>query len=163
MLGLVPRLALTKHGTWLFSEVAARIDPWLMRCSTGRVNLAAGLLPVVLLTVRGARSGLERTVPLVYFADRDDVILIASSFGRPLSGLVPQHQGQSRGHAGGQGPAAPASLRVRPTERIARVFTSWPSSCTPDTATTRSGLLGYGTFRCCGWRRSRSRSPTPHA
>jgi hypothetical protein len=64
-LGLVTRFALTKPGTWLFSEVAARIDPWLMRRSAGRVNLAAGLLPVVLLTVRGARSGVERTVPMV--------------------------------------------------------------------------------------------------
>ena len=83
LLGLVTRFALTKPGTWLFSEVAARIDPWLMRRSAGRVNLAAGLLPVVLLTVRGARTGAERTVPLVYFTDGGEVILIASSFGRP--------------------------------------------------------------------------------
>jgi deazaflavin-dependent oxidoreductase (nitroreductase family) len=83
LLGLVTRFALTKPGTWLFSEVAARIDPWLMRRSAGRVNLAAGLLPVVLLSVRGARTGVERTVPLVYFTDGDDVVLIASSFGRP--------------------------------------------------------------------------------
>ena len=82
-LGAVTRFALTKPGTWLFSEVAAKIDPVLMRASRGRVNLAAGLLPVVLLTVRGARSGVERTVPLVYFTDDDEVILIASSFGRP--------------------------------------------------------------------------------
>jgi deazaflavin-dependent oxidoreductase (nitroreductase family) len=82
-LGPVTRLALTKPGTWLFSEIAARIDPWLMRRSAGRMNLVAGLLPVVLLSVRGARSGLERTVPLVYFTDGGDVILIASSFGRP--------------------------------------------------------------------------------
>ncbi len=83
LLGLVTRFALTKPGTWLFSEVAARIDPWLMRRSAGRVNLAAGLLPIVLLTVRGARTGVERTVPLVYFTDGGEVVLIASSFGRP--------------------------------------------------------------------------------
>jgi deazaflavin-dependent oxidoreductase (nitroreductase family) len=83
LLGLVTRFALTRPGTWLFSEVAARIDPWLMRRSAGRVNLAAGLLPIVLLTVRGARTGVERTVPLVYFTDGGEVVLIASSFGRP--------------------------------------------------------------------------------
>jgi deazaflavin-dependent oxidoreductase (nitroreductase family) len=83
LLGLVTRFALTRPGTWLFSKVAARIDPWLMRRSGGRVNLAAGLLPVVLLSVRGARTGVERTVPLVYFTDGGEVILIASSFGRP--------------------------------------------------------------------------------
>jgi deazaflavin-dependent oxidoreductase (nitroreductase family) len=54
-----------------------------MRRSAGRVNLAAGLLPVVLLSVRGAQTGVERTVPLVYFTDGGEVILIASSFGRP--------------------------------------------------------------------------------
>jgi deazaflavin-dependent oxidoreductase (nitroreductase family) len=83
MLGLVTRFALTRPGTWFFSKVAARIDPWLMRRSAGRVNLAAGLLPVVLLSVRGAQTGVERTVPLVYFTDGGEVILIASSFGRP--------------------------------------------------------------------------------
>ena len=47
------------------------------------MSSSAGLLPVVLLTTRGARSGLDRTVPLVYFTDSEEVILIASSFGRP--------------------------------------------------------------------------------
>ncbi|HEX4482505.1 MAG TPA: nitroreductase/quinone reductase family protein [Solirubrobacteraceae bacterium] len=77
------RVALSKPGTWFYSEVAARVDPWLVRASRGRVSSAAGMLPIVLLTARGARSGVERTVPLVYFTDGDDVILMASSFGRP--------------------------------------------------------------------------------
>jgi len=75
--------ALTRVGTWFYSKVAARVDPALMRATRGRVNLGARLVPIVLLTVRGAKSGIERTVPLVYFTDGDDVIVIASSFGRP--------------------------------------------------------------------------------
>jgi deazaflavin-dependent oxidoreductase (nitroreductase family) len=82
-LGLVTRVALTKPGTWLSSEVIARIDPWLMRRSGGRLTVMGGLLPVVLLSVRGAKTGVERTVPLVYFTDAGEVVLIASSFGRP--------------------------------------------------------------------------------
>jgi deazaflavin-dependent oxidoreductase (nitroreductase family) len=82
-LGLATRIALTKPGTWFYSKVAARIDPWLVRKSRGRVSSIRGVLPVVLLTARGARTGQERTVPLVYFTDGDEVILIASSFGRP--------------------------------------------------------------------------------
>jgi deazaflavin-dependent oxidoreductase (nitroreductase family) len=39
-------------------------------------------MPLVLLAVRGRKSGELRTVPLVYFTDGDDVILVASSFGR---------------------------------------------------------------------------------
>ena len=80
---LATKVALTKPGTWFYSQVAARIDGPLVRLSGGRISSVAGLFPVVLLTARGARSGIERTVPLVYFTDGDDVILMASSFGRP--------------------------------------------------------------------------------
>jgi deazaflavin-dependent oxidoreductase (nitroreductase family) len=80
---LATKVALTKPGTWFYSQVAARIDSSLVRVSKGRINTAAGLFPIVLLTARGARTGIERTVPLVYFTDGDDVILMASSFGRP--------------------------------------------------------------------------------
>ena len=80
---LATKVALTKPGTWFYSRVAARIDGPLVRATRGRVSSVAGLFPVVLLTARGARSGIERTVPLVYFSDGDDVILMASSFGRP--------------------------------------------------------------------------------
>jgi deazaflavin-dependent oxidoreductase (nitroreductase family) len=75
--------ALTKAGTWYSSQLGARIDPWLLRATGGRVDHAFGQIPIVLLNVRGARSGIERTVPLLYFSDGDDVILIASSYGRP--------------------------------------------------------------------------------
>jgi deazaflavin-dependent oxidoreductase (nitroreductase family) len=81
--GLVTAFALSGPGTWFYSQVAARIDPWLARATRGRLTSPLGLLPVVLLTARGARSGLERTVALVYFTEGEDVILMASSFGRP--------------------------------------------------------------------------------
>lgn len=75
--------ALTPAGTWYSSKVGARIDPWLLRVSRGRVDHAAGTIPIAVMTVRGARSGVERKVPLLYFNDGEDVILIASSYGRP--------------------------------------------------------------------------------
>jgi deazaflavin-dependent oxidoreductase (nitroreductase family) len=75
--------ALTKVGTWYSSQLGARIDPWLLRATGGRVDHAFGQIPIVLLVVRGARSGIERTVPLLYFTDGEDVILMASSYGRP--------------------------------------------------------------------------------
>jgi len=75
--------ALSKAGLWYGINVASRLDPKLMKLSRGRVNLGGGVLPTVLLTVRGRKSGVERTVPLVYFSEGDDVILMASSFGRP--------------------------------------------------------------------------------
>jgi deazaflavin-dependent oxidoreductase (nitroreductase family) len=74
--------ALTKFGTWYSSQLGARVDPWLLRATRGRVDHTFGVIPIVLVTVRGARSGVERTVPLLYFTDGEDVILIASSYGK---------------------------------------------------------------------------------
>jgi deazaflavin-dependent oxidoreductase (nitroreductase family) len=98
MAGLIPRVdpqaspsrfkraltafALTEVGTWYSSQVGARIDPWLVRVTRGRVDSAFGQIPIVVVTVRGARSGIERKVPLLYFTDQDDVVLIASSYGK---------------------------------------------------------------------------------
>jgi deazaflavin-dependent oxidoreductase (nitroreductase family) len=78
----VTAFALTKAGTWYSSRVGARIDPWLLRATRGRVDHTFGQIPIVLVTVRGARSGRERTVALLYFTDGADVILMASSYGR---------------------------------------------------------------------------------
>jgi len=75
--------ALTPAGTWYSSQVGARIDPWLVKVSGGRIDSALGTIPVAVLTVRGARSGIERKVPLLYFNDGEDIVLIASSYGRP--------------------------------------------------------------------------------
>ena len=75
--------ALSKAGLWFGINVASRTDPKLMKLTRGRVNLGGNILPTVLLKVHGRKSGVERTVPLVYFTDGDDVILMASSFGRP--------------------------------------------------------------------------------
>lgn len=76
-------VALSRGGTWFYSQIAARVDPWLVRATRGRVSSAMGMVPIVLLSARGARSGVTRTVALLYFTDGEDVILIASSFGRP--------------------------------------------------------------------------------
>lgn len=80
---LLMPFALSKPGTWYGINVASRVDPKLMRLTRGRVNLGGNVLPTLLLTTRGRKSGIERTVPLVYFSEVDDVILMASSFGRP--------------------------------------------------------------------------------
>lgn len=74
--------AMSKAGLWFGINVAARTDPKLLKATRGRVALT-GVLPTLLLTVCGRKSGVERTVPLVYFTEGDDVFLMASSFGRP--------------------------------------------------------------------------------
>ncbi len=51
-----------------------------MKATRGRVKLNVAV-PMVVLTSMGARTGVWREVPLAYFTDGDDVILIASNYG----------------------------------------------------------------------------------
>ncbi len=82
-------------------SVVARVDPYLLRATRGWVSLGMAL-PNVNLTTTGARSGEPRTCTLLYFSDGDDVILVASSFGRD------QH------------PAWYHNLKAHPTARLER-------------------------------------------
>jgi deazaflavin-dependent oxidoreductase (nitroreductase family) len=75
------RFALTRPGRWTAINVAPRLDPVLLKLSGGRLA-SFPEANVVLLTVTGRRSGQPRTLPLLYFTEGDDVILIASSYGR---------------------------------------------------------------------------------
>lgn len=68
--------------TWFLVNVGNRIDPMLMKASGGRLKTTINA-PTVLLTHRGAKTGKERTTPLAYFTDGDDVVLIASAGGAP--------------------------------------------------------------------------------
>jgi deazaflavin-dependent oxidoreductase (nitroreductase family) len=71
----------TGVGRWFAINVAARVDPYVLKATRGHFGLGLGL-PNVNVTTIGARSGEPRTSTLLYFTDRDDVILVASSFGR---------------------------------------------------------------------------------
>ena len=77
---MITRVATTGLGIAIVRKLGKRIDPTLMRLSGGRLSMVYPF-PVVLVTHTGARSGVRRTSPIVYFTDHDRVILIASSFG----------------------------------------------------------------------------------
>ena len=62
-------------------RIAPRLDPPLLRLTGGRVS-SVYPVPVMLLTTTGAKTGLPRTLPLLYLDDGDDIILIASNYGR---------------------------------------------------------------------------------
>ena len=51
------------------------------RLSGGRVAGRLAGMPVLLLTTRGRVTGTPRTVPLTYFADGDDIVVVASYGG----------------------------------------------------------------------------------
>ncbi len=53
------------------------------RANEGKVGGAFAGAPMVLLTMKGAKSGEKRTIPLVYSKDGDNVVIIASMGGAP--------------------------------------------------------------------------------
>ena len=55
------------------------------RTNGGTVTGMFGGAPLVLLTTTGAKSGKRRTTPVVYTADGDKVVVIASKAGAPTS------------------------------------------------------------------------------
>jgi deazaflavin-dependent oxidoreductase (nitroreductase family) len=75
------RLVATRPGAVIHRTIAAPLDAPIMKATGGRVSFAAGVLPVVVLTSTGARSGQRRETPVSYFTDGDDVILMASNYG----------------------------------------------------------------------------------
>jgi F420H(2)-dependent quinone reductase len=75
------KISNTSFGRSVGIHLAANVDPFLLRVSGGRVATTA-YFPLVTLVARGKRSGAERQTPLLYFTQGDEVILIASSFGR---------------------------------------------------------------------------------
>jgi deazaflavin-dependent oxidoreductase (nitroreductase family) len=78
----IARVVASRPVTWLYLNVFPSIDRVLLRLSHGRLGVTIGQ-PMVLLTTIGAKSGLPRTTPLLYIADGDRIILVASNGGQP--------------------------------------------------------------------------------
>ena len=82
------RLVQKVSSTRLFAKVAPHVIPALdrgvHRLTRGRVLLSAQLLPGVILTSRGARSGLSRRTPLACMPEEGggSWLLVGSNFGR---------------------------------------------------------------------------------
>jgi F420H(2)-dependent quinone reductase len=60
------------------------LNTWIYRLSSGKImgRMPTGA-PICLLTTTGRKSGQRRTVPLLYLADGDDLIVVGSQGGAP--------------------------------------------------------------------------------
>lgn len=76
-------IAATRVGAELFSNTTHHLDRVLMRITDGRVSTSRVLagLPTVMLTTIGAKTGKERTVPVMGMPDGDEWIVVASNWG----------------------------------------------------------------------------------
>ena len=77
---MVARIARSALGIRIIRKVGPHIDPTLIRLTGGRLSSVIPF-PALLLSHAGARSGVTRTTPLVYFTEAGRVIVIASNFG----------------------------------------------------------------------------------
>lgn len=83
---VIERVARTRAGAWISMRVATHVDRYVMRWTKGRVSSGLGSRfqgMVALVVMRGATSGLERTVPLLATRDGARLVVIASGGGSP--------------------------------------------------------------------------------
>jgi deazaflavin-dependent oxidoreductase (nitroreductase family) len=78
---VVGQFAFSRAGQWFLRNISPRVDPMLIRRTRGRLSSIGPWPRFVLLTHSGAKSGIQRTTPLLYFTEGDRVILIASNYG----------------------------------------------------------------------------------
>lgn len=79
-------LASTRLEAWFSLKIATPLDRHILKWSRGRISTGVGTRfnhLFVLLTSKVAKTGLNRTVPLLATFDGDDIILIASRGGYP--------------------------------------------------------------------------------
>jgi deazaflavin-dependent oxidoreductase (nitroreductase family) len=89
---LARRLASRAAGTdvglriagWYLRNMVPRVEPALSGWTSGHLT-SLPITPVVFLHAVGARTGEPRVTLLTYFTEGDDVILIASNYGRPTN------------------------------------------------------------------------------
>ena len=97
------KVASSRPGAWFFARTLYPLDRLLFRVTAGRLTVPALLagLPVVMLTTTGARTGRQRTMPLVGIPVGDDLAVIGSNFGqRPTPGWVYNLEADPAGRVG---------------------------------------------------------------
>jgi deazaflavin-dependent oxidoreductase (nitroreductase family) len=72
------------HYRWFavfMKHAGCHVDRMLIRASRGRLSMAGPAIPTMLLTTTGRKSGKERTVPLNYVRDGDNLVAVCENFG----------------------------------------------------------------------------------
>jgi F420H(2)-dependent quinone reductase len=69
---------LGESGFWTY---VGSLHVRIYRATSGRLGANLGGLPHLLLTTKGRKSGVQRTVPLTYMRDDESLVLVASNGG----------------------------------------------------------------------------------
>jgi deazaflavin-dependent oxidoreductase (nitroreductase family) len=70
--------------SWFYARALHHIDRVVYRASRGRATFTSWVtgLPIVMLTTTGARSGRQRTLPVLGVPDDGSLVVIASNYGQ---------------------------------------------------------------------------------
>jgi deazaflavin-dependent oxidoreductase (nitroreductase family) len=79
---VVVKLSGTKTFMRIGPKVVPHLDRVLHKASGGRIILSGGMLPSLMLTATGAKSGQQRTTPLATKPEGDHWYVVGSNFGR---------------------------------------------------------------------------------
>jgi deazaflavin-dependent oxidoreductase (nitroreductase family) len=77
---LVEPIARSEAGRWWLINVSPKLDGAIFRLSGGRFTSIP--THILVLTHTGARTGAKRENLLTYFTDGDDLVVMASNYGR---------------------------------------------------------------------------------
>ncbi|WP_406000158.1 nitroreductase family deazaflavin-dependent oxidoreductase [Streptomyces sp. NBC_00829] len=134
------RLVQKVSSTRAFAKIAPHLIPALDRAvhrlTRGKVLLSAQMLPGVILTARGAKTGRERVTPLACMPEgADGWLLIGSNFGREghpsWTANLLKHPDASVSWRGREIPVRARLLEGREREEAwARALTFWPPYAT---------------------------------
>jgi deazaflavin-dependent oxidoreductase (nitroreductase family) len=80
---LVRRSAATRPMAKLYGLIQQPLDHMVYRWTGATLSSWVSGIEISMLTTTGARTGRPRTLPVLALPDGEDVILIASNFGRP--------------------------------------------------------------------------------
>lgn len=82
VVAFVQRIGRTRTFARFGSKVFHRLDGIVFRLSKGRYIASDLMLPVVMLTTTGRRSGQQWTVPIAAIPDGDSWLVVGSNFGQ---------------------------------------------------------------------------------
>ena len=119
------KVASTRPAAWVFAKTMYPVDRVLFRWTSGRLTvpgIVAGL-PVVMLTTTGAKSGQQRTMPLLGIPIGDNLAVIGSNYGQEKTpGWVFNLEADPHGEVGYRDTTVPVTARAATQEETDEAF-----------------------------------------
>jgi deazaflavin-dependent oxidoreductase (nitroreductase family) len=132
------------HYRWFsvfMKHVGSRVDRTLIHASRGRLSVGGPAMPTMLLTMTGRKSGKERTVPVYYVRDGENLVAACEDFGLDTASSWPKNLlAEPTARVEIDGTTASYVSRLATDEEVARnmprLIEMWPAH---DTYVKRSG------------------------